>query len=65
MGIWNIKGSDIHSTIGMIESAGFTVDADIDLSELKASAKDSGGIRYINASQLELKSKEELQPPLN
>ena len=64
-GYLNIKGSDIHSTIGMIESAGFTVDADIDLSELKASAKTVAALDTFNASQLELKSKEELQPSLN
>ena len=29
-GYLNIKGSDIHDTIGMIERAGFKVDADID-----------------------------------
>lgn len=61
-GYLNIKGSDIHETISMIENAGFTVDADIDLQSLKASAKTMDALTQFNASQLELKSKEELIP---
>lgn len=61
-GYLNIKGSDIHETISMIETAGFSVDADIDLNTLKASAKTMDALTQFNASQLELKSKEELIP---
>ena len=61
-GYLNIKGSDIHDTIGMIERAGFTVDADIDLSNLKESAKTVAALDAFNTSHLELKTKEELYP---
>ena len=61
-GYLNIKGSDIHETISMIENAGFTVDADVDLKALKDSAKTMDALTQFNASQLELKSKEELIP---
>ncbi len=61
-GYLNIKGSDIHETISMIETAGFSVDADIDLNTLKASAKTMDALTQFNSSQLELKSKEDLIP---
>ncbi len=61
-GYLNIKGSDIHETISMIETAGFSVDADVDLKKLKASAKTMDALTQFNTSQLELKSKEELIP---
>ncbi len=63
-GYLNIKGSDIHDTIGMIEGAGFTVDADVDLSQLKSSAKTMSALKQFNANELALKSKEELHPVL-
>ncbi len=61
-GYLNIKGSDIHDTIGLIENAGFTVDADVDLSTLKASAKTMDALTQFNTTQLELKSKADLIP---
>ena len=61
-GYLNIKGSDIHDTISMIESSGYTVDSDINLSEIKASAKTMSAITNFNATKLELKTKEDLQP---
>ena len=61
-GYLNIKGSDIHDTIGMIERAGFKVDADIDLSGLKESAKTAAALDAFNNNHLELKSKDELYP---
>ena len=56
-GYLNIKGSDIHDTISMIESSGYTVDSDINLSEIKASAKTMSAITNFNATKLELKTK--------
>lgn len=64
-GYLNIKGSDIHDTITMIEHAGYTVDADIDLTNLKNSAKTMAAISTFNSKpSLELKTKKELLPQL-
>ena len=62
-GYLNIKGSDIHETIYLIESSGYTVASDVDLSTLKESAKTINAIDALNAhSDLKLKSKQELIP---
>ena len=58
-GYLNIKGSDIHETIALIESSGYTVESDVDLSTLKESAKTHQAIESLN-KDLELKSKEDL-----
>ena len=63
-GYLNIKGSDIHQTIQLIETAGYSVDADIDLSKLKESAKTVNAVDEFNTNSLQLKSKEELHPIL-
>jgi biotin synthase len=63
-GYLNVQGSDIHDTISLIETAGFTVDADIDLDTLKASAKTATAISKLNASSPKLKSKADLHPTL-
>jgi biotin synthase len=59
-GYLNIKGSDIHQTIELIESSGYSVESDVDLTELKASAKTNDVIQQFNQSSLELKSKDDL-----
>jgi biotin synthase len=64
-GYLNVKGSDVHSTIEMIESAGFCVDTDIDLSQLKNAAKTAQAISNFNSKTTELKSMPELYPVLN
>ena len=60
-GYLNIKGSDIHETIALIESSGYTVESDVDLSTLKESAKTHQAIESLN-KDLELKAKEDLVP---
>jgi biotin synthase len=62
-GYLNVNGSSIHDTIHMIELAGFTIDADIDLDNLKASANTFNAIQDLNSKYSpRLKSKEELKP---
>ncbi|MEK9726694.1 MAG: biotin synthase BioB [Candidatus Margulisiibacteriota bacterium] len=62
-GYLNIKGSDIHETIYLIESSGYSVASDVDLSSLKESAKTHQAIANLNDhSNLKLKSKDELIP---
>ena len=62
-GYLNIKGSDIHETIELIQSSGYTVASDVDLSEIKERAKTKKAIDVLNnSSTLELKSKDELIP---
>ena len=58
-GYLNIKGSDIHETIALIETAGYSVDADIDLSNVKNAAKTHHALAAFNDT-LTLKSKEDL-----
>ena len=58
-GYLNIKGSDIHETIALIETAGYSVDADVNLSNVKNAAKTHHALAAFNDT-LTLKSKEDL-----
>ena len=66
-GYLNVKGDNIHDTITLIESSGFCVASDVDLSHLHHLANTANAVSAFNnqpssAPSIQLKSLDDLQP---